>query len=360
MTVTEVLGLLETNQLDAHRSARTQCLDTARLQEWKDEISNIVSKKGRKAWDQAVKFTNDYELVPSLCNPRKLNRAYFKLCEIIHDHQLMFPSEQNTAPLWNDDYCNIFTSVHIAEGPGAFIECVGDICRDMGMQHQWSAITLAPPPPVRGDNNTTADAVPDFDRRYLTSVERASICYGEDGTGNVKNIKNCEYFSQFVKGRHPHGVKLVTADGGFDVSGDYNGQENTFFELFAYEVLCALMVLSVGGNLIIKVFDLYSSHSQELINILNRMFHRIDIVKPRMSRPCNSEKYVVCMCLRSPTDITGSTPLDFNQINNTFTNMQVSAIKQTLEAVTMKNSSNKQNRKDEQKTIAENYLDEYL
>ena len=90
------------------------------------------------------------------------------------------------------------------------------------------------------------------------------------------------------------------------------------------------------------------------------MFHRIDIVKPRMSRPCNSEKYVVCMCLRSPTDITGSTPLDFNQINNTFTNMQVSAIKQTLEAVTMKNSSNKQNRKNEQKTIAENYLDEYL
>lgn len=332
--------------------------------EWKDKIGTVTN---RKLWDNAVKHTNDYELVPALCKPRKLNRAYFKLCELIHDYQLMTkpPSTAGGANhnVWNDDYGCLFSSVHIAEGPGAFIECVADICSDLSIEHKWSAITLAQPATDVQVAGCRAE-VPDFHSKYLTRQQRESICYGEDGTGDITVLENCKFFANFVKKRHPHGVKLVTADGGFDVSNDYNSQENASYKLFVYEVLCAFMVLSKGGNFVLKVFDLYDDRTQRLLNVLSGCFISVDISKPKMSRPCNSEKYVVCTCFlgtQSTHQGLGGTKIDFAHIIETMSELQIEAIKKTLNVATTKLSKHSvMERKAYQETIAREYLETYV
>lgn len=328
------------------------------LTKWKNKISTIPN---RNWWDKAVKNTNDYELVPTLCKPKKLNRAYFKLCEIIHDYQLMTKPPTTSHEVWNDDHGSLFSSVHIAEGPGAFIECVGDICSDMGIGHKWSAITLA----GGGDDKAHHDGVvPDFHSKYLTNQQRESICYGEDGTGDITVLENCKFFANFVKNRHPHGVKLVTADGGFDVSSDYNDQENISYNLFVYEVLCAFMVLAEGGNFVLKVFDLYDHRTKRLLNVISRCFASVEISKPKMSRPCNSEKYVICtsfLGVRPIIDLPCSDPkIDFVSIIESMTKLQIDRIKETLSVATTNQSLACGERKKYQETIAREYLDMYV
>jgi cap1 methyltransferase len=55
------------------------------------------------------------------------------------------------------------------------------------------------------------------------------------------------------------------------------------------------MLQKEGGSFILKVFDLYSSCSLQLLYLLNYLYDEVIIVKPLSSRPANSEKYIVCL-----------------------------------------------------------------
>ena len=86
---------------------------------------------------------------------------------------------------------------------------------------------------------------------------------------------------------------IVTADGGFDYSVDFNQQERLSYHLIFAEIVTALFVQKNGGHFVCKVFDMFDMFSLKCINLLTYFYKDIYIVKPKTSRPANSEKYIV-------------------------------------------------------------------
>ena len=86
---------------------------------------------------------------------------------------------------------------------------------------------------------------------------------------------------------------LVTGDGGFDFSSDFNKQEQSSFKLIFCEIVTALFLQKKGGNLVCKFFDLYTFLTIKLLYFIGCFYEDIYITKPYTSRPGNSEKYIV-------------------------------------------------------------------
>ena len=87
---------------------------------------------------------------------------------------------------------------------------------------------------------------------------------------------------------------FITADGGFDFSENFNEQEKDFIIFLICEIYLVLNLLKVGGNAVIKIYDIYSKESIKILYILTIFFEEVLIVKPLSSRPANSEKYLLC------------------------------------------------------------------
>jgi len=112
-----------------------------------------------------------------------------------------------------------------------------------------------------------------------------------ENIGDLYNIKNIDNFISKV-GKNK--CKLVTADGGFDFSVDFNNQEYSFLRLFLSEIYTAVSTQAIGGAFIIKIFDMFTYETNCLISILIELYEEVYITKPFTSRPANSEKYLVC------------------------------------------------------------------
>ena len=89
-----------------------------------------------------------------------------------------------------------------------------------------------------------------------------------------------------------YGATLYTSDAGIDVSADYNRQEESTAVLNFGQVLCGLLALAPGGALITKQYTFATPFSRQLLMIVASAFERTHIVKPRTSRPANSEVYL--------------------------------------------------------------------
>lgn len=242
----------------------------------KDKIDHLF--KNYK-WNKFVKFTNDFELVQPTSSYRTINRAFFKLWELLIDYELIPDRPIITA--------------HLAEGPGGFIDAVLRYRHlTTSITDRIYAITL---------KNADDDNVPDFNR-YITKHDNVNICYGYDGTGNLYEPKNIRYFAQYISEKNDGKLAdLVTADGGFDVSGDFNKQEQMSYKIIFVQVVAALSVQVVGGSFIIKFFDLYTDFTMKLMYIMYSLYDEFYIVKPHTSRPANSEKYIVVKGFRGVT-----------------------------------------------------------
>lgn len=261
-----------------------------KLDNTKNKI-NEFTKGDRYKWSKLVKKNNLYELVPKLCEPKKINRAYFKMTEIIHEFDLF--------DNYDGSYDNTkFMSAHLAEGPGGFIDSIYDICKEKGINHDWIGITL--------NDRKDIDKSVQFD----SSLDSDNITYGKDNTGNIINIDNLLHLRDFVYSKSK-GAYITTADGGFDVSNDYNNQEIKSLELFAHEIIGALMITREKGHFVMKIFDSFNKKTIYLLYILNLCFEEFHIYKPKMSRPCNSERYIVCK------NFKGIQNVPFNKVNNT-------------------------------------------
>ncbi|KAJ3332131.1 FtsJ methyltransferase domain-containing protein 2 [Kappamyces sp. JEL0680] len=129
--------------------------------------------------------------------------------------------------------------------------------------------------------------------------------YGADGSGDLYLDENNQAFCAAVNGAAKDGVDLVVADGGFSVVGDEEHQEEHSKQLLVAQILAMFRVLKKGGNFVVKLFDLLTDFSVELVYLLYLYFERISICKPFSSRPANSERYLVCLNLQEarPKDL---------------------------------------------------------
>jgi cap1 methyltransferase len=188
------------------------------------------------------------------------------MIEILNNYNFSFPKNMK--------------SFHLAEGPGGFIEALSYYRKNK--QDMYYGITLM-------DNECS---VPKWSRAdyFLMKNPNIIIETGEDNTGNLYNVKNLLYMEKYK-----HTMDFISADGGFDFSIDFNKQEENSAKLIFCEICFTLMLQKEGGSFVLKVFDLYSSCSLQLLYLLSYFYEEVIISKPLSSRPANSEKYIICL-----------------------------------------------------------------
>ena len=297
-----------------------------------NRAKNRITEINSNQWDEVKKITNPYEFIHTFNSKTKaidsrsialykpLSRSFFKMIEIISEfssflekQDLGNPARKHSQKL-NDDVdssCNIrepskLISGHIAEGPGGFIEAIRYI-RKHNKDDLAFGMTL-----IKYDRSEYKKInVLGWHKsnRFLFNNPEVRILNGEDGTGNIYKVKNIEFFNNEIRINSPLGADIVTGDGGFDFSIDYNYQEQLSSKLIFSQILCALKCQKIDGTFICKFFDLNLYFTTEMLYLLYSSYETIYIYKPFTSRIANSEKYIVC------TNFIG---IDETLLNNLF------------------------------------------
>ena len=264
------------------------------VNEIKEKIAPLESNH---KWELLKKKSNPYELVytqesaecpSSVAMLKPLSRSYFKMIEMLQVSQFFERLPKTLQKL---------RSSHVAEGPGGFVEAFLDRAETNRLKVQKSyAITLKP----------TNNHVPGWRRSYqfLQRHPEVKIHYGCDGTGDIYIPENQTSFVQLHDVFKSH---LFTGDGGFDFSTDYENQEKAIYPLLIASALIGIQVLAENGTLVLKLFDLYSSATQYFIRCVSLCFKEWCLYKPATSRPCNSERYLICRGFRKAFPFAVST-----------------------------------------------------
>ena len=89
-------------------------------------------------------------------------------------------------------------------------------------------------------------------------------------------------------------MDIITGDGGFDFSVDFNQQEAQIARLLFGQMAFALSMQKRGGSFILKIFDCFMQPTLDILAILSACYEKVYLTKPQTSRYANSEKYIVC------------------------------------------------------------------
>jgi len=282
---------------------------------------------------------------------RPLSRSFYKMIEIMKNNNLL-SQYRNTYITKPDSKMGIKT-FHLAEGPGGFIEAIAYL---RGLEYQRHIQNVnkvddvfnplyetntAPPIHILKRNTDFHDEymkeqeylkvsrrIFDFqnetftgtgtgslitygnDRYYgMTLVNEDPICpgwkktrtfleghpnviieNGADKSGNLISLDNFLYCAE----KYKNTIDIVTADGGFDFSVDFNQQENMATQLILCEVFYALSIQKQGGSFILKIFDVFHKSTVDILYLLSYYYKNVSIMKPYTSRVANSEKYIIC------------------------------------------------------------------
>lgn len=238
---------------------------------------------GREKWNQIRGLINPYEFLDTnykeisfdvvnddgskslLPCPYIISRAYYKIWEIIKSCEI----DKLLAP--NPEMPSISITC-LAEAPGGFINAIKNI------------------------RNNPLDII------STISINDKNIQYNKNIVSNVKlcqygDLTNPDDINDFIAKVGANSQILITADGGIDkgsAEGMYDFVEPANAKLFYGEIITALKLQSRGGTFIIKMYDIYYDITLQLIVILQNYYDKVEIIKPKTSRPANSEKYLVC------------------------------------------------------------------
>jgi 23S rRNA U2552 (ribose-2'-O)-methylase RlmE/FtsJ len=228
-----------------------------------------------EAWDTIKKYTNPYEFIHttipgsklSVSKLKPLSRSFYKMIELWKMFKL-------------GDFRENIQTFHLAEGPGGFIEATAFLRKNIN--DKYYGMTLI--------NNDPGCPGWKKSHQFLEANKNVTIITGEDETGNLLHKDNYIYCVNKFK----HTMHIITADGGIDVSNDFNKQEELVSKLIVSEVIYAITMQKKGGHFILKIFDIFSKLTIDILYMLTRMYSEVYITKPFTSRLANSEKYIVC------------------------------------------------------------------
>jgi 23S rRNA U2552 (ribose-2'-O)-methylase RlmE/FtsJ len=247
-----------------------------------DEINKyktMISKNSYE-WNKYKLFTNDYEMVynskysnNSIANKKPLSRSYFKMIEIANKYLTK----------WINGTTKQIKTLHLAEGPGGFIEALLDLRKkNISINKDlYYGISL-----------TTDKNIPGWDKsiKFLKNNNNVKIITGLTGNGDLINIDNIKYLHTRLGGK----MNIITADGGFNFSINQYIQEYNASQLIFSELVAALGCLSIDGIYIYKIYDMSYKITADILFITQCFFTEMEIFKPLTSRAGNSERYVIC------------------------------------------------------------------
>lgn len=232
-------------------------------------------------WDKYKKYTNPYEyihtIVPgmkqSVCRTKPLSRSFFKMIETCRVMRLL------------DGLGPKIKSFHLAEGPGGFIEALALLRNNPHDLYQ--GITLV---------DDTNSSIPGWkkSKAFLDRTPNVVVEAGASGTGDLMLPENLRDFYE----RHNGTCDIVTGDGGFDFTTDFDHQEAVSAKLVMCQIAFAAACQAKGGSFVLKMFDTFTASSIDHLCLLAMMYDSVHIFKPHSSRVANSEKYIVCKGFR--------------------------------------------------------------
>ena len=256
----------------------------------------------KKEWDVYKTYTNPYEHVhvpvmnkeqnADTCscvgNYRPLSRSFYKMVELL--------SFFRCGSIFGKEAIRTF---HLAEGPGGFIEAVTYFRESRFPGDEYIGMTLVKPlvgqDHVKGSSSSSSSSsnIPSWkkSKQFLKLNPKVKIEYGTDQTGNLLSLSNFEGCYQ----KYKSSMDFITADGGFDFSGNYNKQELSISSLLFSQIAYAVVCQKRKGSFILKIFDVFHQSTVDLIAYLSSLYENVYVTKPNMSRYVNSEKYLVCM-----------------------------------------------------------------
>lgn len=246
------------------------------LNSMKAQIDNFVDE-----WDQFKKYTNTYEYIhtnipyckSSVCKLKPLSRSFYKLIEILNIFNIEFTSKP-------------IKSFHLAEGPGGFIEALityRENNNNKNADDKYYGMTLI---------NDNDENIPGWKKSkyFLSKYPNVKIVTGKDKKGNLLNVENLWYCYDNFK----NSIDFITGDGGFDFSTNFNEQEHLSTNLIFAQIVYAIAMQKKDGIFILKIFDIFTQVTIDLLYILSTLYEKCYIVKPYTSRCANSEKYIIC------------------------------------------------------------------
>jgi len=253
-----------------------------------NDIKNKIQKYGSD-WDIFKKYTNPYEYINSyvpnknrsISKQKPLSRSYYKMIEILNTFSLSTVTDGNNF-LTTKTQSSI-NSFHLAEGPGGFIEALCYIRNNPN--DKYIGMTIM-------DYENKEYGIPAWKKsdNFLKKNPNVFIELGADKTGNILSIENFDHCIT----KYGSSMDIITADGGFDFSTDFNSQEINISKLLFGQVCFALCMQKKGGSFILKVFDCFMEQTIDILYILSCFYEKVYFTKPLTSRYANSEKYIVC------------------------------------------------------------------
>jgi 23S rRNA U2552 (ribose-2'-O)-methylase RlmE/FtsJ len=253
-----------------------------------------------------------------------ISRAFYKLWELLL-----------TFPLINDNSESI-TTVHLAEAPGSFAQAVifyrnkffkknitendkyiGTSIESTNQNggsnrsnkstkfnkfnkfNNFNKLNKSNKPDTnmkQSNDNTNMkqsndNFVPSFNSEILSNKQFNVWSYLDSDITNPEIME--KFIADYTKS-NKNGADLITADGGFNWK-DENYQEQEAYILLLAEIYCAVSVQKPGGSFVIKFFETFTELTVKMIEILRKFYTSVYITKPLLSRPSNSERYIVCM-----------------------------------------------------------------
>ena len=243
-------------KFDTYENLKNTCYGNFfELDNTKCKIDSL-DKESEKLRRASAKYINEYELVKVICKKKVISRAYFKLYELIYFEDIV--------------NLHVLDCFFICEAPGGFIECLTDIRRKRNLRTSYISISA------------------NSEIKYHSYLDSDNLLYGD-----ITKIDVIDNTIKEVLSRFPTNLDFITADGGFDVK-IFNSQEIISNKLILCEIYIALNTQKKNGMFIIKYFDMFTHNSVMSYLILCTFYKEVKIIKPKTSRNCNSERYLVC------------------------------------------------------------------
>jgi 23S rRNA U2552 (ribose-2'-O)-methylase RlmE/FtsJ len=227
-----------------------------------------------KQWEIIKKIIHLHEYVYTSSYLRKnisqevpISRSYFKMKEMILKYNLIERDKK-------------YKITCLAEAPGGFIQ---------------SFLSLRSVAEIHGITLISESSNIPYWHRSLFQKDKLKFHSGKDENGDLYSLGNV---LSFISELGQSSMDIVTGDGGFDYSNNYNDQEKDSLKLIYSEIFVAINVQKKRGVFICKIFDIFCEETYQLLHILYMSYDAISIYKPCISRFSNSEKYIVCQGFR--------------------------------------------------------------
>ncbi|ADO67476.1 putative FtsJ-like methyltransferase [Cafeteria roenbergensis virus] len=237
-------------------------------------------------------FESDEELLTATSSfldikdnkPEILSRAFFKMWEIMVVFKLADTKD--------------FSYSALAEGPGSFLQAVLHY-REKYFElknNKFHSITINPEDGKNIDVSRNflgyyEDKYPNLIKPHKTYKSSKASKYKARDTGDLTDFKSISNFRKEIKKTKTFS-NLVTADGGF-AWNDENYQEQEAYPLIIGQMLSGLMIQEKNGDMVIKMFETFTTVSIKLTYLLSTLYNEIYFYKPYFSRASNSERYLI-------------------------------------------------------------------